>query len=409
MNSWRVVLQLEDAGGRSQCTRYDLAGVVRPARIFIIGCDPSVTSSAAAVHAAIDRQLRTLGATPFHCGPIRDNCITWKEPSCQHVFVLIMGAAPLDRGFETRAADWRKKSRDAIILPALAPGLNHAQVFDPPHAFRLLSKCAVAPWGGSASVLATSALTAATLDERPGVFLSYRRDDAAAGADVLHDRLTHGGFRVFVDRFAGTPGRPFPQELAEAMASMGLVVLLETQRFHQSHWSMWEAAFARRYRLGPIAINFRSAPAVSGAIARDWCPADPKTPLPQTHADRIFDFIRDQHVRCAILRRSYYESLVELSARQRGGSTRSGAYGVLTISDSTGATKACALPHGIPGRLRHVHRVVASGVGGGRIMAGEHQHLPPADRDDLKWLAAANTVTLTGSASVYRLVQTLLP
>jgi len=100
------------------------------------------------------------------------------------------------------------------------------------------------------------------------VFISYLRAEASQGAEQIHDGLARSGFRIFLDRFSGTAGRLFPQELSEAMASMGLVVLLETSGLFRSRWTMWEVGFARRYQLGPIAVNFNRARAIRTAMVR---------------------------------------------------------------------------------------------------------------------------------------------
>lgn len=409
MNAWRVILQLDDGQGRSQCIRYDVGGVTRPSRISVVACDPSAAADAAAVHAALEQQLLVLGARATPCGHARDlNCMAWGEPSCQQILVLIVGQAPIAASFEQRADAWLQLRPDALVIPALASHLTHAQVFAPAHRFPKLSTCTTATWGGSPAVLATAVFAAATLDERPGVFVSYRRDDATAAGDVLHDRLVRGGFRVFVDRFTGTQGRVFPQELAEAMASMGLVVLLETSRFQKSDWSMWEARFAWRYRLGPIAINFQNAPKIRRTVARTTCNEDPATGLTVPEADRLVAFIRNQYVGCAQNRLAFYEGLVDLAAQSKGGSTTTASSGIVTVTDGNNVPKALALPHGVPGRLRHAHRLMNAGGSGVRVLAGEHQHLPRADADDLTWLAAGTGITLAGSSSIYRVIQRLV-
>jgi hypothetical protein len=61
--------------------------------------------------------------------------------------------------------------------------------------------------------------------ERPGLFISYRRKEAAVIADQLFDEMSHRGFRVFLDRFSGTSGKLFPQEIAEEIADRDVVLV----------------------------------------------------------------------------------------------------------------------------------------------------------------------------------------
>src|SRR3712207_893692 len=164
--------------------------------------------SAGAVHAEINLRLRRQGAQSTPCyGPGGMECVAWSEPSCQHVLVLVIGSAPLDPRYESMARQWLSKSRGrGLVITALVPPRTHAEVFGA-GGYPLLSKYTAASWGGVATQLAASALAAALLDEKPGVFISYLRKEASAGAEAIYNALTHAGYRVFLDRFNGSPGR----------------------------------------------------------------------------------------------------------------------------------------------------------------------------------------------------------
>jgi hypothetical protein len=236
------------------------------------------------------------------------------------------------------------------------------------------------------------------------VFVSYLRKEALGGADQIHDALTHAGFRVFLDRFNGTAGRVFPRELAESMASMGLVLVLETSGLHKSHWTMFEVDFAHRYRLGPIAVNFDGAPHAAVAIQRLDVPKDPLHRLPTKDVEAIVDFVRTHALAITLSRRAYFESLVRLAASAAGSFEVDAGFGVVSLHRG-GVPLASVLPAAVPGRLRHIHRLASATAGSDAILAGEHQHLPLADLDDLRWLARQRSVTLAGSGSVFRIVR----
>jgi len=334
--------------------------------------------------------------------------MSWQEPSCQQVLVLIIGAEILSPRFELMAQEWLKRNRQStVIITALKPPLTHSQVFGN-GTCPLLEKCNALPWEGSHQQLAESTLSAALLDEKPGVFISYVRSESFKGAEQIHDALIHSGFRVFLDQFNGTPGRVFPHELSEAMASMGLVVLLETSRLFNSRWTRWEAAFARRYRLGPVSLNFNGAPLLRTATERHSILQDPSKKLSTSVVDDIVTFIYKHYLAVAVGRRAYYETLVRLAAISKQGKVTNIGSGVLEISDLSNITKGCALPIAIPGRLRHIHRLVTAFPVGPYLLAGDHQHLSPTDREDLRWLASHTRVTLTGSASVYGAIRNVL-
>jgi hypothetical protein len=335
--------------------------------------------------------------------------MAWGEPSCQHALVLVVGAATLDSRFEQLAKQWlTKRSGHCTVLTALVPPLTHSQVFAGGR-FPVLSTCIAAPWGGSPMQLAESVLADTMLDEKPGVFISYIRLEASAGAEDIYQALSRLGYRVFLDRFNGTPGRVFPLELAEAMSSMGLVALLETSGLRDSRWTMWEAVFAARFRLGPVAVNFQGAPPVRAAVLRRAISHNPAKALPTPVVDDIAQFIRDNTLSVAVSRSAYFESLVRSAAQDSGGDAAHVGGGVLSLEQPAGNPVGCVLPAAVPGRLKHVTRLVRSRHVGPYVLAGEHQHLARGDRDDLQWLAAQTGVTLAGSASVYRTVRRIMP
>jgi TIR domain len=411
MGSWTFLLQLEGVTGhvRHSCKRYAVSGVALPTQISIIACDSNAESSAQKVHNEIENRLTKLRNNPANCdGPEFIKCMAWGEPSCRHILVLLVGSVPLDQRFELLASDWLKKGGGySKVLPVFVGGITHDQVFVN-NLFTTLSKCNLVSWGNSPHRLADLILSQALMDEKPGIFISYLRSEASSAADQIHDALIRNGFRVFLDRFSGTPGRLFPQELAEAMSGMGLVVLLETQGLKNSRWTMWEAAFAHRYRIGPIAVNFKKSSQHHSASVRHNVSEDPIQSMLSTTVDDIVKFIQAEHLKVAVSRRAYYETLVRLAAQSKSGVvTRIGA-NVLKIADSQQSTRGFALPCGVPGQLKHIRRLVETKTGGCALLAGEHIHLPPPDLSDLEWLAAKEKVMLTGSASIYRVVSKIV-
>lgn len=410
MNSWNVILQLEGLSGciNASCTKYATTGIVLPAHISIIACDSFADMDSQAVHSEIHSRLSHLYSSSEDCsGPRGLRCIAWEEPSCQHILVLLIGETRLQLSYERFAQDWLDRSNRSKVIPVLLGGLSHNQVFGN-GAYPTLSQCNAAPWGGSASRLAEIIMTEALLDEKPGVFLSYLRNEASAGVEQIHDALIRAGFRVFLDRFSGTPGRLFPHELAEAMSGMGLVVLLETNGLFISRWTLWEAAFARRYRIGPVAVNFNGASGFRSATSRYSVNDDPSQVLPIFVVDEIVAYVQNEHLKVAVGRRAYYETLIRLAAQSKGGDVHSAQSGVLKIVDQNHQDKGFALPCGSPGQLRHVRRLVEAATSGRALLAGEHGHMAPSDRSDLEWLASEKQVTLTGSSSIYRMVRNII-
>lgn len=412
MTAWRVTLQAELSSGGfwRPCLRYDLPGVAVPAHISIVACDHASDSKALELHREIVQRLRLMGPTSeFYCGqPKGFGCGVWNEPSCLHVLVLLIGDASLDSRFETLASKWISDARGgSSVLTALIPPLDHASVFGSGE-YSELAKVTAATWQGDVQHLASTALALATLDEKPGVFVSYVRRDARTAADDIHDALVRAGYRVFLDRFTGTQGRVFPHELAEAMADHGLVLLLETPSVFDSDWTKWELAFARRYRLGPIAVNFNNARRWRAAAARINEFEDPLKALSTPLLERVVRFVGDTYLGTAVARRAYFETLVQLAAQSKQGGANAIDGGLMALTNSGNVRVGSVLPGAVPGRLRHVKRLVDSPIAGPRVLAGQHEHLRARDRDDLRWLAKLNAVTLAGPASVFSAVRRIL-
>ena len=94
------------------------------------------------------------------------------------------------------------------------------------------------------------------------IFISYRRTETESIAIQLFDRLSHEGFDVFLDRFSIEPAVNFQVRLYQELADKAMVVFLESPGFLNSEWIKLEVAFAKKYRLGLLALNIDSAPKV---------------------------------------------------------------------------------------------------------------------------------------------------
>lgn len=397
---------------QSSCETFELTGLTTPVRIAVYACDARAEPTAAALVGELRRRIKVPGATASNCGgptlqDLGQRCMGWGEPSCRHIFVPLIGAASVPPDAESIAREWLKR-RGSLVIPAICPPLDWGAVFFRGHSLPRLARCTASSWNGRVRSLADAVQQAALLDEHPGIFLSYLRKESSAAAEHLHDELVRAGFRVFLDRFTGSTGRVFPHELAEAMTDMGLVVLLETPGLMSSRWTLWEAAFARRYCLGPLALNFQGAPHFANVAGREMAAptVDPTKPLPGPFLQTALNFIRREYPKIATARRAYYEALVHLAAQSKGGQVDYGS-GVLEVRDKLNHLQGAVLPQARPGKLRDVHALMLtrSPV---HILGGDHQHLAPKDRDAMHWLATKAPATLAGAASIYRVVRSIL-
>ncbi|MDC8450268.1 MAG: toll/interleukin-1 receptor domain-containing protein [Nitrospira sp.] len=414
MAAWNLVLQIQGPNSSSpphpRCQQFSIPGLPRPCRILFYACD---THSAAQTRAAYDQVEATLkarqGVSVKDCdGPGLWDCMTWDESSCLQVLVPVIGA-PISKAVETDLVDWQTKAGSlSVIVPALLPGISHDAAFarNPKAVSRLNS----ASWQGNPARLAAIIAQRALQLEKPGLFISYRRSEAGALVDQLYDQLAHRGFRVFLDRFSGTPGRYFPSELAEEMADKATLLVIETPNILQSKWTLWEIGFAHRYRLGLVSLQMPGAPSLSRipSPGRLVMVPDAKGMLKPKDLARALTFIDREQVVASLRRRAFYEGLVTGAASLAGGTANDIGGGVLELCNSAGHASAVVLPSGRPGQLADVRSLALAHSGQlPRLLLGQHRHLPPSAQADLSWLAGQTSTELLGRYSGYRRVQAL--
>jgi hypothetical protein len=409
--NWNVVVQIQSPSTKG-CERLTLAGLPRPCRILIVACDATADAAAIASYQHLLAQLRSKSTSYEGCGgSIYPGCMAELEPACEHILVPVIARLPISPARLQVLYGWIGTSGRRMILPALAGGLSHSQVFA--NAPTAISRLQLVPWGGDPKRLAALIAQRALYGERPGLFISYRRQEAAAVADQIFDAMTHRGFRVFLDRFSGTSGRLFPQEIAEEIADRDVVLVLETPGMLQSRWTLWEIAFASLYRLGLLALRWPSAPRLPPISTRNRLNISPGSggSLSGADLDRASAFIERGHTLAALTRRAFYEALIEAAAFSKKGTIRPMGDGVVEVLNQKNASRGLIVPSGRPGSLAAI-RPLVQGMGGSsklpRLLAGQHEHLRPSAYLDLDWLAGTVGVQLCGRADVYKRVRALV-
>ena len=408
MPAWNLILQKILVSGstikHTSCAMFVVPGLPRPARIAFLAADPAACGAVNNAHRSVDAQFTTVrNLQKFPCdGPGLFSCQAWHEPACEQILVPVVGA-PINPAVATFVTDWQAKGGTrATVIPALLPGLSHGKIFG--GTLPSLSRLNAAAWGGDPKRLAEIVVQAA-LGHRPGVFLSYLRNEAREVADQLFDTLSQRGYRVFLDRFSGTPGRVFPQELAEEMADKAVLVVLETPGLAQSKWTQWEIAFARRYRLGIVALSRPGVQQLHRVAARQQVTLQTNGKLSQTDLDAALAFIGQEYAQASLRRRAFYEGLVGTAAASRAGHIRVSPSGILHLVGRTGSPGADILPCGRPGQLADARTLRVGSNTQCRLLIGQHAHLAPATRSDLEWLAQEVNITLVGPSEAFRTVQ----
>ena len=157
------------------------------------------------------------------------------------------------------------------------------------------------------------------------IFISYKHDDCAGVAGQLFDALSHEQFEVYLDRFRTLPGTNFLERIRFELADKACVLLLDSRNVGASNWVRGEYAFARKYRLGLIAVDLpggaQTFRRITTRVKLNWSgppPFDAQTELSPTEIDRAAAFVR-QHYPTEMARRTRYQRRLILSAGMLAG------------------------------------------------------------------------------------------
>ena len=390
MNGWQFILQIETPR-RTECLQVDGISVIDPGHIAIVTEEPTQAAAAGRLYDAVRQDLQRLGQTSYResscSGPRLLSCMARQHPSCRSVLAVLTGAHPLSARLAQTMSAWTSgRASISSVLPIVPAGRDPASILG-----GTVGQLNVLFDPGRAEALAPDLLAAAGVggpDRR--LFISYRRADASALADQLFDAFGRAGFKVYLDRVSGTPGRPFPQELAAEITDKGLVLLLETAGLGHSPWTLAEAAFAYLFRIGLLAVNVGgTAPALRLIAARDrrHLPvSQPTQTATPADVDALVAWVRQRFVVQVLRRRAYLESLLRLSASRDGLSVNRAGNGGFVVTGPKGEYAvhlSSRLPRLGDGRIAATARPTAAH----RLIVGPHGLHNPADLRDLVWLA----------------------
>jgi hypothetical protein len=394
--TWNLVAQLE-VPGRRACLRFTGVPVDVPVHIAIVS-DHSVSASsdAQALFDALIDELRALTTgmqPPVACdGPVGSGCMARKEPRCQSVLVAV-GDGVTQFPQSDLLANWISSRPDrSVVLPVLPAGSAPQQVL--PAAVATLQTLFVR---GPIVGALPDVLRSASIGRRHyRLFISYRRADAQALADQLHDEFTHVGFRVYLDRFHGSVGRAFPRQIAEELVDAGCVLLLESASILSSPWTLAEVAFARLYRLGLVAIEMPKGVRLGAIGPKDrlsfntgWNSGSQVT-LTAPRAQEVVSFVRSRYAGQTLRRRAYLESALAQALLQKGVTSTAGQAGiVLAQSQSASPLRRYALlMSALPPAIDEMRRISSHPAQlERRIVIGPHGLSDPERKGDAAWLA----------------------
>ena len=139
------------------------------------------------------------------------------------------------------------------------------------------------------------------------LFISYKREDSSDVAIQLYEALDASGFDVFLDTHSIRPGDIFQDELWSRMVDTDVVVLLNTQNFDKSRWTMAELAKANDMTIGLYQIIWdgcKPLPSSDFSIKSTLSETDlnDKNQLPDIKIRSIIQEIEGMRARCLAAR-----------------------------------------------------------------------------------------------------------
>jgi len=210
-------------------------------------------------------------------------------------------------------------------------------------------------------------------EEDQRIFISYRRDDTTVFAEQLFDRLHHEGFDVFLDRFSINPSVNFQNRLYQELADKAMIVFLESPTFLSSPWIQLEIAFAKKYRLGLLALNIDGSPkitSIDNEYRIDVFLSASTKKLKASALNNLVAEVRQRHSVALYRMRNYLNNNIVAALESKGATTSFDSNGFISVADRAGKLnyKIWATPR--PPKVNDYHYTDISHASGEKVIVG---------------------------------------
>lgn len=324
-----LIIQLQDSKGRFTCEKFDNLPSPKSAYIAICFNDSTQAESYASVlKAKLINSIANLGSLFLSSQPPCGGNATGFN-SCQALHIpdnlklLIVVSDGMNNTFaEPAVLNWYH-----TILPVLRTG----NAYNLPHPFDIPNAVF---WNNDIDeVIPTIFGLVGISEEDQKIFISYRRTDTAEFAEQLFDRLSHEGFEVFLDRFSINPSVNFQNRLYQELADKAMVLLIESPTYQDSKWVQYEIDFAKKYRLGLLAINTNSSPRVISVDDeyRRNVSLNVAGVLEIPSLNALVQEIKHQHSIALYRKRNYLITNIAVALQNEGATTDFDANGFISI------------------------------------------------------------------------------
>jgi hypothetical protein len=390
-----AVIQIA-AGRRNECMVFPDVPISDPTHVaFVAAVDPPAETTASDVYAALlarfSRLAASVGASgPNPCGLARlDGCRARRQPACHSLLVIACGPGMMGPQLTRDAIAWLGRPSSAV-LAILAPG-GSASTCLPPQLRRINAVNATFGTGS----LADAVEVAANIRDRQ-LFISYRRKEAQDIADQLFDAFSHSGWRVYLDRFTGTPSRQFPREIVEELTQKGVVLVIESRDIALSSWTLAEVAAARLLSLGLLAVSLPGSPTLRGIAVRKGLQPHEIVPgaTPSLAAGvpmEVVRFVGEAYMEQSHFRRAVMTARLRLALAGEGLSMKPASWGGWHVQSTRYVAHLAPRPAGLNETRRGLESAATPQKA---VVIGPYRLQPPARINDVERVAARLGIAL---------------
>lgn len=400
-----LIIQLQDTRGRFSCEKFDNLPSPKSAYIAICFNDsPHAESYANDLKAKLINSIVNLGnnflSSQPPCGGHAvgfNGCQALGIPD--NLKLLIVVSDGMNNTFaEQSVLNWHHTT-----LPVLRTG----NAYNLPHPFNIPNAVF---WDNDIDeVIPTIFGLVGISEEGQKIFISYRRTDTSAFAEQLFDRLNHDGFEVFLDRFSINPSVNFQKRLYQELADKAMVLLLESPTYQSSKWVQYEIDFAKKYRLGLLAINTNSSPnviTVDDEYRRNVT-LNPSGIIDNPSLDMLVQEIKQQHSIALYRMRNYLTTNIVAALQNKGATTNFDANGFISVANTRGTEyKIWATPR--PPKVNDYHYSDISNPVGEKVIVGP-EFMEERRETINAWLSQKSVVNFYNEGEILTLSNLIYP
>lgn len=248
-------------------------------------------------------------------------------------------------------------------------------------------------------------------DEDQRIFISYKRTDTSELAEQLFDRLSHEGFEVFLDRFSIRPGINFQNRLYQELVDKAMIIFLESPRFLDSEWVKLEIAFAKKYRLGLLALNIGASKKIASIDDeyRRSIPALGTTGRLNTVAlDSLVNDIKRQHSIALYRMKNYLNNNIIAALQSKGANATFDNNGFIDVTDKAGTLEYKIWATARPPMVNDYHYSDISHSTGVKVIFGPE--FREKKREVLNtWLSQKAVVEYYNEGEIMKLINLIYP